>query len=453
MKKLILFKKIALNIIFYASLVFIVFVYITYFYIEDLNFVNTSFVEIPQKDSLMLINIAGFDTIKEDKTASKNEKTYNYRPILSILQIKDPKLNHSARYYDLKMSEINIVPELIETRIYRLKVSLQNHYDTYENALTSFKFKDIIQQGQKFRFQFSLLPNEGYEDFGDENTLNINMPTGKHDLYIRAIDLDSRKFTKAKKISINGEEKLNNKTWFWPLFSIAIIVPLFILFYRLKLNKNDSKLQELLALEKQRTKITADLHDDIGATLSSLQINSAIANNLWQKDALEAQKILHKIELQSQTIADILGDVIWSLKPGKEQLMTMSTRIRNFSNEILGSTDINYSLHIDERIDESITEISTRKNIILIIKEALNNVAKYSKATQLNLKIELINKDLIIEIIDNGTGFKVDWSKGNGLGNMKKRTEDLNGKFSIWSEENKGTKILIEINNILNIKS
>lgn len=86
---------------------------------------------------------------------------------------------------------------------------------------------------------------------------------------------------------------------------------------------------------------------------------------------------------------------------------------------------------------------SERKNVVLIVKEALNNIAKYSKAKEVLINFKKIEKDFVLEITDNGIGFTQNFSKGNGLLNMKKRAEEIGGKFEIISE--KGTSIKITI--------
>ena len=196
-----------------------------------------------------------------------------------------------------------------------------------------------------------------------------------------------------------------------------------------------------MELEQQRSKITADLHDEIGSTLSSLQINSTVANKLIDKDVVSARKILVKLEEQSKSLADKIGDIIWSMKPGKDEFMTLSTRIKNFTSDILENTDIDYKIEIETQIDNKVTNIDMRKNIVFFIKEAINNTVKYSKATTLNIFVKEKNNQIYIEIIDNGIGFDTSQTKGNGIGNMKKRIEELNGQFNINSKINKGTII------------
>ena len=217
----------------------------------------------------------------------------------------------------------------------------------------------------------------------------------------------------------------------------------FYFFNRRKFHLQKRKFQQELELEKQRQKITANLHDDLGATLSSLQINSAIAQKFLEKNPSETKKILEKIESQAKNISENIGDIIWSLKPSKDEFMTLGTRVKKITSEILGSSDIRYEILIDRAIDAEIKDFSVRKNLILICKEALNNILKYSQAKEACVILQKKNKHFILEIEDDGIGFPTDVKKGNGIANMKKRTEELGGKFQIMHDA--GTKIIVSI--------
>lgn len=236
--------------------------------------------------------------------------------------------------------------------------------------------------------------------------------------------------------------------WFWVLVGFIIAALIFWVFYQNELAAQRNSFLQQLALEKQRNKITADLHDDIGATLSSLQINSVVASQLIGKDTAAAKVVLHKIESQSENLAERIGDIIWSMKPEKEAFLSLSSRIKNFANEILGSTEIHFEIQIDAAIDNSIHNFNIRKNILLITKEAINNVAKYSNASQLTIVIHLDQNIIKLEITDNGIGFATDEIRGNGISNMRNRTEELQGVFSIVSRKNLGTVILVKVFNV-----
>lgn len=271
-----------------------------------------------------------------------------------------------------------------------------------------------------------------------------SLSSGKYELEFGIYNKFDQKITIQKKLLLNIKKAFYQTFWFWALLGGWVIGIAFFIFTRWKLLKQKNYYRQQLALEEQRNKITADLHDDIGATLSSLQINSAVASLYLQKNNLaETQSILDKIQQQSQKLSENMGDIVWSLRPNQDALMTLSTRIRNVANEILGNTSINYHIAIDDQIDDEITDFGIRKNIILIVKEALNNAAKYSEANEVLIQFKIIDQDYLLEICDNGIGFNPQKKKGNGLENMKKRTSEMNGKFDISTEN--GTCVKIHI--------
>ena len=273
----------------------------------------------------------------------------------------------------------------------------------------------------------------------------VNLSPDTYNLELGVYDKFENKVIIQKAITMAIAFPFYKKVWFWALiFGYALVITVYIV-YRRRLAKQKRVFQQQLALEQQRNKITADLHDDIGATLSSLQINSAVANRLISKNPNEAQRILEKIENQSQNIADKIGDIIWSMKPGKDEFMTMSSRIKNFANDILGSTNIHYKIEIDPTVDKKITDITARKNVVLILKEAINNVAKYSKATQVKVVLQIESNTLKIIVSDNGVGFDPAVVKGNGIVNMQKRVAELDGSISIISSATSGTVLSASI--------
>jgi signal transduction histidine kinase len=283
------------------------------------------------------------------------------------------------------------------------------------------------------------LPNSSSILFNSLAPDDYTLQLGTYDKY-------TNKEIVQKTILISIAAPFYSKAWF--LFFIALIITglLFWLINRRKLARQKMLFQQQVALEKQRSKITADLHDDIGASLSSLQINSAVASQLMHKDEKEqARLVLDKIETQTHDLADKIGDIIWSMKPGKEEFMTMSSRIKNFANEILSATNIGYEIKIDTIIDTVVKDISARKNIVLITKEAINNAVKYSNASRLTINLQLQQNILHLRITDNGTGFNSHEISGNGINNMRKRVEELNGVFEINSTPQEGTVILAQI--------
>ncbi len=192
-----------------------------------------------------------------------------------------------------------------------------------------------------------------------------------------------------------------------------------------------------------RQKISQDLHDDIGASLSSLQIYGAIAEKTFKDEPQKALEMLHKISVQSKAIMENMGDIVWSMKTSDSSTTSLEAKIKNYSVELLGDNNIDFKFSIVPAAEIALKNATARKNILLIIKEALNNIAKYSKATQATLLINVTDKELELTIHDNGIGFDV-LSKqltGNGLQNMKHRASELGGNLIIESAANTGTKL------------
>ncbi|WP_298393617.1 sensor histidine kinase [Flavobacterium sp.] len=366
---------------------------------------------VHKNDSVYVATSTGISIIPISLKNKNNDCT----PIIISVKINN-KNELCKNSYSLKQDQKNIVLELAG-------VDLTGHFNKFQYSINRSKIWYSI---------------EG-------NILNLLLKSGENNIEIRAIDENN--FISPKKLKINIDVAIPfHQTFLFWIILIIFMAGLSIFYYtQRKLEKQKINYEKQLLLEQQRNKITADLHDDIGSTLSSLQINSVVANKLIYRNPNEAQKVLEKIESQSQNLADKIGDIIWSMKPGKDEFLTMSSRIKNFANEIIGSTNIDYKIEIDSQIDVEVTDITTRKNIVLITKETINNAVKYSKAKQINVVIQMQNSILTIKISDNGIGFDPTIMKGNGITNIKTRVSELKGTLTIISNPLTGTEITITI--------
>ncbi len=401
---------------------------------------------ISSKDGIYVLNTAKFPKYSVRKISKSDGLNSNF--INDITNKNDSVYVATSNGISIipvsfKNKKYTIVPIVISARINNIAVPIKKSYSLEANQ------KNIILEigavnltGHFKKFQYQINDSKNWYNL-EGNILNLLLKGGANNIVVRAIDQNNYKSKKTLNIKIEVAIPIQEQPLFWVAIVILFTGLIFIYFFRRKLDKQKATFEKKIELEQQRNKITADLHDDIGSTLSSLQINSAVASMLLHENPEETRKILAKIESQSQNISDKIGDIIWSMKPGKEEFMTMSTRIKNFVNEILGSTNIQYEIKIDTNIDVFITNITMRKNIILIIKESVNNAAKYSNATLISVIITFKNNTIFLEIKDNGCGFEPTNLTGNGLGNIKRRTEELNGILNINSKINQGTVIQV----------
>ncbi len=274
--------------------------------------------------------------------------------------------------------------------------------------------------------------------------LFLEMAQGKHTIYAYAIDVNGFKNSNLLVIKINIAKFWFKIWWIWLLIGLGINSIILFIYRRFLLQQKQQKMEQQNALITQRLQITADLHDDIGASLSSLQLNSTVAAKLIDKDEKKAKQLILKIENQSNKLAEKISDFIWSTKNDDDEFMPLSLRIKNYCQEVFDESNLKINIKVSDKIN-IIENPKVKKYTFLIIKEALNNIAKYSEAQNAHLQAEIKDAKIYIVIKDDGVGFKLNNKIGNGINNMRARTKELNGEIDILSNDNAGVTITLHI--------
>jgi signal transduction histidine kinase len=202
------------------------------------------------------------------------------------------------------------------------------------------------------------------------------------------------------------------------------------------------EIQNARELYQQRVDISNDLHDDLGATLSSLHIYSSIAKKYVQENPVKARENLDLISTNVFTLMEKINDVIWSVSTKQSNVSLLSTRIKDCFVNIFDAAGIKCTYEIDENLETGITGLKARKLLLLFAKEAINNAIKHSGASSIKFSIQKSNDNLLMAIKDNGKGIgDLNFDKGNGLSNLKHRADQLNGHFSIETLKSGGTLV------------
>jgi signal transduction histidine kinase len=234
---------------------------------------------------------------------------------------------------------------------------------------------------------------------------------------------------------IKDQNEIANTRVYLLIASLIMGIGAFFL-YRYKANQK-------LQIAQLQNKISQDLHDDVGSSLSSLQVYSTVAQQVMETEPAKAKEMLRKIAVQSGLLMENIGDIVWAMKPESAQMIQLNAKIKNFVSDVLSAANINYVINIEEVAEHLIKNITAKRNILLIIKEAVNNVVKYSGATNVLVTIKKIDEHICVQVADNGKGFDaaVAKVKGDGLANMQKRAAELKGIFEISSSLGKGTTV------------
>jgi signal transduction histidine kinase len=213
-----------------------------------------------------------------------------------------------------------------------------------------------------------------------------------------------------------------------------------------KLMRRIEQLEQEGALERERTRISQDMHDDVGARLTEI----GILSEMVKKDivgggraATHAQRIS---EASREVIANI-SEIIWAINPANDSVDDLAAYLRQYASRYLEPTSVKPRFDFPDEMPFHQLTAEQRRNVFLVVKEALNNVVKHSGATEVLTKLDFPVAGIGISIDDNGRGFDTAMPSrfGNGLRSMEKRMADIQGMFAVHSEPGKGTRIVLSI--------
>ena len=223
-----------------------------------------------------------------------------------------------------------------------------------------------------------------------------------------------------------------------PWFVVVLLCLAFAAFYFFRMYR----LNERLKLERIRSRISSDLHDDIGSTLSSISIISEGA--IAEKNPEASKQMIREISENTQFLLDKMDDIIWCVNPRNDSFHELLMRIKKFASTLFEARGIDYDIVIEEGISDAALPMNYRQHIYLILKEAINNLVKYSGATFAGIAIRQKGSHLEITVTDNGKGFDTDsLEDGNGLRNMKRRAAEMDAQLVINTGSG-GTRIFLD---------
>jgi signal transduction histidine kinase len=231
------------------------------------------------------------------------------------------------------------------------------------------------------------------------------------------------------------------------IVTIAVLIAGTIRYIEItKLRRRLRVLEQRQALERERLRISRDMHDEVGANLTRISVLSELAMRKSEKTDGATEELL-KISQTAREVVDNIGAILWAINPRNDRLDNLAGYIREFASEYFEMTPIKYLFDFPEQVLAHPLSAEVRRNIFLTTKEAINNVVKHSGATLVELHCRVSDHEVEFNIQDNGRGFIIEDlpRHRNGLLNMKKRIEDIGGNFQIESQLGCGTSIRLMV--------
>ena len=363
-----------------------------------------------------------------------NAGIITYNPTGAAATDWKPKLGFFDIVYSNKREQP--IPEDRELKYFQNNLAFHLSAPTY-----------IDEKQTRFSYMLEGSGNDNWSEPSTNSSINfVNLSPGEYTLKAKAIFLHGLYPVAESSFSFTILPPWWLTWWFKSIVALVVIsLTLLILRYYInrKLELQRIRLERKQAIEKERTRIATDMHDDLGAGLSQIKFLSEAIGMKRQKH-LPIEEEVSSIRSFSDEMIDKMGEIVWALNEKNDTLSDLLSYTRSHAVEYLAQNGIN--CHIDEPDDVPSMNVSGefRRNIYLTVKEALHNIVKHAQATDVWITIR-VDSWLIIHIKDNGIGINNSAPSpfGNGLASMRNRIKELKGNFE--TETQSGTLVMIRV--------
>jgi signal transduction histidine kinase/ligand-binding sensor domain-containing protein len=297
---------------------------------------------------------------------------------------------------------------------------------------------------EQVRFRYRLL-GLGDEAWSTNDTQRLatftNLPPGNYTFEVAAANPLAPTQPKAASLSFTVRAAWWEMLWFRLACALAAalaIAALVNIVVKRSMRARIRRLEQEHALDRERARIARDMHDELGARITQIMLINEAAKQHPQPD-------LDQISRAVQSVSTTLHEIVWATNPRNDTLEGLVDYLVEFTEEYLAATGIELQLELPADIPDRSVPSDKRHQILLVVKEALNNIVKYAGASQVRLHVALGQDELRIVITDNGSGFRAEDvpRTSNGLVNMRDRMESIGGKTRIESQPGKGTTITL----------
>jgi signal transduction histidine kinase/ligand-binding sensor domain-containing protein len=295
------------------------------------------------------------------------------------------------------------------------------------------------------QYQLENVDNDWVEAELQRSASYSRLPAGDYKFRVRACNADGLWNEASAPLGLIVAPFLWQTWWFrlgaLCVFTSAVIgVVRYISFRRLKAELRT--LGQQAVLDKERTRIARDLHDDLGCSLTHV----ALLLEMNEQKSAASKETNGKVQLYSPMVRQVVksvDEIIWAISPRNDQLQYMLDYIVEFAVDFLHAAGIHPHVDLPDQVSEHVVSPEVRHNLFLVVKEALNNIARHSEASEVRFSVTNTAKQLDIVIEDNGRGFDhvPDTASADGLRNMRQRTEEIGGQFQITSKPGSGTRV------------
>jgi signal transduction histidine kinase/ligand-binding sensor domain-containing protein len=268
------------------------------------------------------------------------------------------------------------------------------------------------------------------------------LATGKYRFLVRAVNSDGIESVTPAEVDFMVLPPIWRRWWFEGLM-LAMVTSLVYLLHRYRIS-------QAVSLERMRTAIATDLHDDIGSSLSQIAVLSEVARAGVEPENRLPQESLEKVGSLAREMVDSLSDIVWSIRTEPDGLDSLVRRMREFALDVLVSQGIAFDLRTPQQGDKLHLNLHARRQMFLMFKECIHNVSRHSGCTAVRVELKVEERELSLTVADNGRGLSPagksrEWIGGNGIPGMRRRAESLGGSIQFSSTAGGGCTVSIRL--------
>lgn len=341
-----------------------------------------------------------------------------FPPVITEINIFDRPLQHEIQPHALK-----------ELRL------------TYRENFIHLAFSNLDYhhpRGVRYRYRLLGLHEQWSEIRGTNTATYTNLPPARYQFEVQAINADGARLSAAKRLTIVIVPAFWQTVWFRFLI-VGLLATAVWGIFRYGLIKERE-------LQHTRARIAADLHDEVASSLASIRLYSEVVAKQLEGAHSESQNILVRIRQQAHEVTESIAEIIWSVDPRHDRLGDLLARIQDFARQVLPAAGIDFHFQGKALPIEKPLTPRLRRALYLILKEAITNAMRHSKAKNLTLRCLYRGNHLEVLIEDDGCGLNPQQPpSGRGLENMRARAREIGAAFHIENGLPRGTRIRLRL--------
>jgi signal transduction histidine kinase len=299
---------------------------------------------------------------------------------------------------------------------------------------------------EQLRFRYRLLGSGDDSWYAAENqrtAVFTNLAPGAYTFEVAAAEPSGPWLPDTASVSFTVRAAWWETSWFRIAAVVAGALALAALvreIVRRRMQARIRRLEQESALERERSRIARDMHDELGARLTHIMLMSELAAT-----EPEPAANLGKIAQATRAVSSTLDEIVWTTNPRNDTLEHLVGYIAEFAGEYLAPTGIDLHIELPAQIPPCVVSSEKRHNVLLVVKEALNNIVKHAGASRVQLRVTLAEGELRVVITDDGKGFDpaAVAPTSNGLANMRQRLLAISGALAIDTQPGRGTTLTL----------